>query len=106
MASDAQAKITNELESRLRQRKGDVLDVIVELVPDSAAPSSPPEMRAAFERELAPVSDEISRCGGSVVGSAWLNRTLHAKVPAAKVAKLRDLREVAVLDVPHALEPE
>lgn len=84
----------------------EMLDVIVELTPEPVKPSTPPEMREAFERDVEPVSAAISRYGGQVVGSAWLNRTLRAKLPAVKVPELSDLHEIAALDVPHRIERE
>lgn len=103
---NAQHKITDELGSQLQQNEDKVLDVIVELAPDPAEPATAPEMREAFEKAVEPVSAAISRYGGEVVNSAWLNRTLHAKVPATKVPELTDLQEVAALDVPHRIVPE
>ncbi len=106
MAGDTHAKITDALGSRLERQEGELLDVIVELTPDPAEPATAPEMQEAFEKDVEPVSAAISRCGGEVVNSAWLNRTLHAKVPAIKVSELTGLREVAALDVPHRIERE
>jgi hypothetical protein len=106
MSGDTHQKITDALESQLQQEQDKLLDVIVELASDPAEPSTAPEMRAAFEKDVEPVSAAISRYGGEVVDSAWLNRTLRAKVPAVKVSELTDLREVAALDVPHRIERE
>lgn len=99
-------KITAELGSQLQQDRDRPLDVVVELSPDSTEASSAPEMRKAFEKDVAPVSELISRCGGEVTDTAWLNRTLRAKVPAASVPRIEDLGVVAALDVPHRITRE
>lgn len=106
VAADAR-KITSALGSKLGEEDDDrVLDVIVELTPDPAEASTAPALREAFEKAVQPVSEAISGYGGEVVDAAWINRTVHAKLPATKVAELTGLPEVAALDVPHRLEPE
>jgi hypothetical protein len=94
-------KITSALDSQLRQVRDELLDVVVELSPDTTEAATAPELRDSFEKAVAPVSEAISRSGGEVVDSAWLNRTLRVKIPAAEVPELSDMREIAALDVPH-----
>jgi hypothetical protein len=80
-----------------------VLDVIVELTPDPIEANSAPEMQKQFEKAVQPVSAAIDRYGGEVVDSAWLNRTVHARVPAPRLEELSRLQEVATVDVPHQI---
>jgi hypothetical protein len=105
MSNESEQKITEDLRSRLQQPDA-VLDVIVELAPEATKVRTVPERREAFEKAVEPVHDAIVRCGGEVVGSAWLNRTVRAKVPAVKVSALGDLHEVATLDIPHRIHRE
>jgi hypothetical protein len=107
MASEGQQKITEALETQLDSAPDNVLDVIVELAPDPGGePTTAPEMKESFQKAAQPVNEAISRYGGEVVDSVWLNRTLHARVPAAKVTALTGLDEVAALDAPRPLTPE
>ena len=107
MADEGQRKITEALVTQLGGAPDEVLDVIVELTPDPAGkPTTAPEMKESFEKAAQPVNEAITRHGGEVVDSVRLNRTLHAKVPAAKVAELTDLDEVVALDAPRGITPE
>ncbi|HEU5251863.1 MAG TPA: hypothetical protein VFU16_00875 [Solirubrobacterales bacterium] len=107
MTGDPERKITDALERQLVAPPDVPLDVIVELAPDPVGSSATAaEMKESFEKAAAPVNEAIARKGGEVVDSVWLNRTLHAKVPAANVRDLTGLEEVAALDSPRPIEPE
>jgi hypothetical protein len=103
MGERGQAKITQALKSQLHREEA-LLDVVVELEPDPQGPATAPEMRSAFAESVRPVSAAIDSYGGEILDEVWLNRTLRARMPAAKVAELGDLEEVAVLDVPGQVE--
>lgn len=99
-------KITPALDERIRAEADDrLLDVVVELAGD-APEGGMPELRQAFRDAAAPVEERIARAGGEVLDGAWLNRTLRAKVPAARLRELGDLDQVAALDVPHRVTPD
>jgi hypothetical protein len=107
MASgDPQHKITPALGSRLRSDGRELLDIIVELEPDTDDVSTAPKLQESFERAAEPVTSTISDLGGEVIGKAWLNRTLRAKVPAGRLRELTGLDEIAALDVPHRITPD
>jgi hypothetical protein len=109
------AKLKPDLAAQVAQAASDdVLDVVVELDPqagpDAAAPQSRSEQIAlrkeAFSRDVAPVEETVREVGGEVVDRAWINQTVLARVPARGVEQLSELNKVAVLDVPHTLEPD
>lgn len=92
----------------------DLVDVVLELQPADPAIAAGARSRSekiaahqeAFSRRSEPVESAIRQVGGEVIGSAWVNRTVRARVPARGLSHLSDLEPVAVLDVPHKLEPD
>jgi hypothetical protein len=107
------AKISASLADRLASAADGDVELIVELqpIPPSQIDAASREdyiatLRDAFEREAAPVQAAIQAAGGEVLGGAWLNQTLRARMPAEKVQSLADLDEVALLDLPRALGME
>ncbi|HEY6730199.1 MAG TPA: hypothetical protein VI039_04155 [Solirubrobacterales bacterium] len=107
MPSEGREKITEELGTQLGGAPDDLLDVIVELSPDPASESeSMAAEKESFEKAAEPVDEAISRHGGEVIDKAWINRTLLAKIPAAKVAELTSLDEIVALDAPRQIELE
>ena len=60
----------------------------------------------AFERQSAPVAAAITEAGGEVVGRAWINQTLKARVPRHAVETVARLDEVAQVEAPRRLELE
>ena len=114
-------KISPALSERLQGAGGDdVFEVVIELRPLQsssgvrgggirAAGSSRPSMQAAkasFTREISPIVRRVQRAGGEVIGAAWLNRTLKARVPARGVEPLTDLAGVVAVDAPRVLQAE
>ena len=106
-------KLSPALADRVEQAApGEVLDVVVELhrrlieatrgttVEERIAP-----VRDAFAAEARPVEDEIRRLDGEVLGSAWINQTLRARVPVEGIGRLAGLDEVVALDLPRRLAP-
>jgi hypothetical protein len=83
-----------------------LLDIIVELAPDTQNARTAPQLEESFERTAEPVATAISELGGELVGKAWLNRTLRARVPAQHLRDLMQLDEVTSLDVPHRVTPD
>lgn len=109
------AKLTPDLATRLAQADADdVLEVILELGPQSEPPAAAPQSREeqialrkeAFNHYAAPVEEAIHEAGGEVAGRAWLNQTVKARVPAQGIEQLSELEKVAALDVPHRLQPD
>lgn len=105
-------KISAALSDALAGAADDAMvDVVVELVPE-AAPAGPSRaermaaLQSGFASEAAPVEDAIRRAGGEVVGRAWLNQTLLARVPAPAVDAVCRLRQVRRMDRARRLEPE
>jgi hypothetical protein len=99
-------KITSDLAAELDAAdSANLVDVVVELVgePEGDDMSA---ARDAFERAAAPVSQVISGVGGEILGGAWLNQTLRARVPAEAVGQVADADGVSLVDVPHALEAD
>jgi hypothetical protein len=41
--------------------------------------------------------------GGAVKGAAWVNQTILATIPAGLVARLAELDQVAVVDLPRVI---
>lgn len=87
----------------------DLVELVVELQPaPSAAADAPRAERIAAAREAfslasSPVERAIHSAGGEVVGTAWINQTVRARVPADAVAGLAGLDEVRLLDLPRQL---
>lgn len=105
-------KVSPGLARSLEHAGGDELvELVVELQPIAAVPARAApraeriaSLREAFQREAAPVEAAIRSGGGEVVGAAWINQMLRARVPAGCVAGLAALDEVLLLDVPRPLE--
>jgi hypothetical protein len=109
------AKLKPDLTTRLAQAAAeDVLDVVVEMdaqtEPAAAAPQSRSEQitlrKEKFDHDVVPVEEAIHEAGGEVVGRAWINQTVRARVPAQGVEQLSEHEKVAALDVPRRLEAD
>lgn len=107
------SKISAPLADHLASAPEGDVELIVELQPISPSQVGAGSredyiatLRDAFEREAAPVEAVIRAGGGEVLGGAWINQTLRARVPAGNVRDLAGLGEVALLDLPRALVPE
>jgi hypothetical protein len=84
----------------------ELVDVVVELRDDPSAEQTMPALRASFESAAAPVAETIEQLGGSVAETAWINRTMRARVPARRLPELERHESVTGLDVPHRITPE
>ena len=101
------ANISSDLASQVDVAEDSkLLDVVVELDGEVASASDITQAKAAFSRVAGPVTDLISSLGGEVVEGAWINHTLLARLPAARIPELARLDHVTVVDVPHALRPD
>ena len=104
-------KVSEDLVAALESAGDDELvDVVVELAP-SAAPDEGlsraekiAARKEAFDRDGGPVVAAIQGAGGEVLGVAWINQTMKARVPRRAVEALADLEEVTQLDATRALE--
>jgi hypothetical protein len=97
--------ISPELDAEVRDADASrVLDVIVELVDGQQKVSSIAAAKERFSVVAKPVAEAISDSGGEVIGDAWLNHTLLARVPAGAVPLIAQLDGVAQVDLPHYLQ--
>ena len=104
---DARAKITPDLAAEVdAAESSNLLDVVVELAGDQPEAADMGGARAAFERAAETVAEVISASGGKVVAGAWLNYTLHARVPARAVSDVAGVDGVSAVDVPHRIEAD
>ena len=111
--ADLSTKLAAALEGRAED---EWVEVVVELAAAPEPPSEPSEavsrgakiaaLKRAFEEASTPVSREIEEAGGEVLGSAWLNQTLKARLPCGAVEALAGLAQVRRLDAPRRLTPE
>ena len=62
------------------------------------------QQRARFATLAEPVTHLIVSSGGEVLGEAWINGTLRARVPIDRLVDLLRDESVAFVDVPHRLE--
>jgi hypothetical protein len=108
-------KVTPDLAGVLDQASDDhMLDVVVELAEPEDAPADAPadragriaQMKDSFDAQSTPLEESIASLGGEVVAKAWINRTIHARVPAKAVPELARAGSIAAVDTPHALTPE
>jgi hypothetical protein len=108
-------KVTPDLAGVLDKSPGDhLLEVVVELKePDEAHPEPPADrsqriarMKESFQTQATPLEESIASLGGEVLGKAWINRTIHARVPARAVPELARAGAIAAVDTPHGLTPE
>jgi hypothetical protein len=106
----AGTKFTPELSARAAGVGDDQpLDVVIELGHEgdvAAGRGSIDVRRDAFEQEARPLQQAVVAAGGQVLATAWLNRTLKARVPKGSLRALSELQMVKALDVPHGLRPD
>lgn len=106
-------KLAPDLASALDEATGGetLLDIVVEFdcqAADEAANGTPrlaiQRRRAQFEALAQPVTSLIVASGGEVLGKAWINGTLRARLPVERLDDLLRDSSVAFVDVPHRLE--
>lgn len=102
-----QEKLSDGLASRLETvDAADMVDIIVELEPPASKPPTLSATVARFKETSIPVTRTIEQVGGEVIGSAWINSTVRARVPASAVLKVAALQIVERIDVPSQLRAE
>ena len=106
----SERKITSTLSQRLDSAAADELvDVVIELAPMGDPQSSAPHSekisarKTRFLADIEPVEKLIADHGGEVVGRAWINKTLHARIPAKAVYSLTQADEIASIDLPRQM---
>lgn len=105
------AKLSSALREKIAKSDGhDLLDVIIELRSDPVETSPSGDRKQAiaarkihFIRVIEPVEDTVQKLGGKVLGHAWINRTIHAQVPADGIDRISNIDQVNLLDLPHPL---
>ena len=107
MARVGDTKLSPALQSRAAESPAPdaLIDVVVELEPATGAADAG-ALRAAFDRSAAPVLEAIGEAGGEVLGQAWINQTVRARVPAERLEDVAGLAPVMAVDVPHRIEPD
>ncbi|SRR5712691_210604 len=108
---DVSQKLSADLASQLDSAKtDDLLDVVVELkhhVPDSdetVGSGGISAFKEFFRRRAEPIEQLIRSSGGEVLGEAWINSTLRARIPARAVSDVGAVDAVTAIDVPHRIE--
>jgi hypothetical protein len=100
-------KLTDALLDRARDARADALvDVVIELRRERTRGGDPADRKARFEREASPVEAAVADAGGAVLGRAWINATVRARVPARALARLSEIGAVERIDTPRRIEPE
>jgi hypothetical protein len=109
------AKLSTKLAEQLQSSDAsELLDIILELRPTARTPADKSRSRSenvaalkeTFSRESTPVEEAIRKLGGEVTGSAWINQTLRARVPAERVKELSEHEKIAALDLPHLIKTD
>jgi hypothetical protein len=111
-------KLTPKLVEQIgKTGAGDMLEIIVELDPargrDIVSGSGKmsrqeriAKLQEDFAEQSAAVASKIAEAGGEVLGQAWINKTLKARVPAGSIDRICDDNEVTAVDLPEKIEAE
>lgn len=100
-------KLSKGLASRLESVSADdMIDIVVELEPPASKPTNVSATVAQFKETSEPVTGTIEETGGKVLGTAWINSTVRARIPASAITRVAALQHVERIDVPNALIPE
>ncbi len=105
-------KITDNLKSYLQSTQSEnEVEVVIELNPITSA--GIPEnigrkekivnLKKIFHHDLQPVAKEISKHGGNIIDSVWLNQTIKATVSTKCIEELAKLKEVNAIDLPNRI---
>ncbi len=106
-------KVTPDLAGVLSNAGADdLLEVVVELA-DSDGRDVPADrseriayLQTTFHARATPLEEFIASLGGEVLGDAWINQTIHARVPARAVPALARAGSIAAVDMPRRLLPD
>ena len=63
-------------------------------------------MKQAFDQSATGLRRTITELGGEVVDAAWINQTLHTRVPKRALEGLEADERIVALDAPRTIEPE
>jgi hypothetical protein len=100
-------KLTPALLDRARAAApGDLVDVVIELRRERTRGGDVDELRSRFAKDASPVEQAVVEAGGAVLGRAWLNATVRARVPAGTLARLGQVEGVERIDAPRRIEPD
>ncbi len=105
-------KITATLKSYLQTSQSESeVEVVIELNPIST--TEMPEnfsrnekinhLKNAFNNDMQAVVTEVSKQGGNIINSVWLNQTIKASVPAKSIEEIAKLKEVNAIDLPNRI---
>jgi hypothetical protein len=107
-------KISNSLSESLREADADEsIDLVVEV--GGAGVAEPPGLgraekiaarKAAFAQSAEPVAQEIRRLGGEVIGQAWINGSIRARVAKRMIPALSEESRVTRLDRPRIIQAD
>jgi hypothetical protein len=115
---ESQKKLTSKLEELLENTsKTEMLDIIVELDQEasreilSQTKALPRQERISalqksFDQNSKSIETAITKAGGEVMGKAWINQTLKARVPVESVKEISEHEEVAAVDIPQQIEAD
>lgn len=112
---DFDGKVTSDLATLVNETDEDsLIDVVVELESgfrDSLTIGGDrrlamEQLRERFDELAEPVARVITSSGGELLGAAWINGTLRARVPVSSIPEISDEESVATVDIPHVLEAE
>ena len=107
-------KISPALTDRLsRTTPTELVEIVLELIPPPppVAAASPSRrdlvaLKDAFAVESLPIEQIIDQVGGVVLERLWLNHTLKARVPAARLDQLVGSPRIVAIDVARPLTAE
>jgi hypothetical protein len=111
MTMGVSPKLNEELK---KTGSSDLLEVVLELrrrdtlktAEEGSRSERIAELKESFNRDVEPLEEIIRGVGGEVTGSAWINQTVRARVPAEKIKELAAHEKVQVVDLPHSINPE
>jgi hypothetical protein len=106
------SKLRSDLLSKLAASASDeLMEVILELDKPQVKPGGSRQERIAllkesFARTSAPVTRAVSELGGEVLGAAWINQTILARLNPEGVRRMTELDSVSAVDLPHDITAE
>ncbi len=106
------SKVTPQLAEHVAARNDDErVEVVVELHPlsvpaDGSRTERVTAMKQAFEQSATGLSRTIAELGGEVVDAAWINQTVHTRVPKRALEGLEADERVVALDAPRTITPD
>ena len=62
------------------------------------------QTRQSFEQALKPLEAMIQDRGGNILGAAWINQTVKARIPANCITQVAGLSTVSTIDLPRRVK--